>query len=171
MATDFLITNGGKLSPLSSETVQALNNVLPSYCSILNPIDILEEATADRFKKVMEICFKDPNSDGFLIIYTPQGIADPIETAKIISELSRQTTKPILTSLMGEECCWKARRILRKNGIPSFRTPEQAVSTFMYMHSYARNLELLYETPEELSVELSIPTFLKEVLRKASKEE
>lgn len=170
MATDFLITNGGKLSPLSSETVQALNNVLPSYCSILNPIDILEEATADRFRKVMEICFKDPNSDGFLIIYTPQGIADPIETAKIISELSRQTTKPILTSLMGEECCWKARRILRKNGIPSFRTPEQAVSTFMYMHSYARNLELLYETPEELSVELSIPTFLKEVLRKASKE-
>jgi len=170
MATDFLITNGGKLSPLSSETVQALNNVLPSYCSILNPIDILEEATADRFRKVMEICFNDLNSDGFLIIYTPQGIADPIETAKIISELSRQTTKPILTSLMGEECCWKARRILRKNGIPSFRTPEQAVSTFMYMHSYARNLELLYETPEELSVELSIPTFLKEVLRKASKE-
>jgi len=170
MATDFLITNGGKLSPLSSETVQALNNVLPSYCSILNPIDILEEATADRFRKVMEICFNDLNSDGFLIIYTPQGIADPIETAKIISELSRQTTKPILTSLMGEECCWKARRILRKNGIPSFRTPEQAVSTFMYMHSYARNLELLYETPEELSVELSIPKFLKEVLRKASKE-
>ena len=170
MATDFLIANGGQLSPLSSETIQALSNVLPSYCSILNPVDVLEEATADRFRKVMEICFKDPNSDGFLIIYTPQGVADPVETAKIILELSRQTTKPILTSLMGENGCWKGRRILRKNGIPAFTTPEQAVSTFMYMHSYARNLELLYETPEELSVELSIPTFLKEVLRKASKE-
>jgi len=170
MATDFLIANGGKLSPLSSETVQALNNVLPSYCSILNPIDILEEATADRFRKVMEICFTDPNSDGFLIICTPQGVADPVETAKIISELSRQTTKPILTSLMGEDGCREARRILRKNGIPAFTTPEQAVSTFMYMYSYTRNLELLYETPEELSVELSIPTFLKEVLGKASKE-
>ncbi len=170
MATDSLIANGGKLSPLSSETIQALSNALPSYCSILNPVDVLEEATADRFRKVMEICFKDPNSDGFLIIYTPQGVADPVETAKIILELSRQTTKPILTSLMGENGCWKARRILRKNGIPAFTTPEQAVSTFMYMHSYTRNLELLYETPEELSVELSIPTFLKEVLRKASKE-
>jgi acetyltransferase len=170
MATDFLIANGGKLSPLSSETIQALNNVLPSYCSILNPVDVLEEATADRFRRVMEICFKDPNSDGFLIIYTPQGVADPVETAKIILELSRQTTKTILTSLMGENGCWKARRILRKNGIPAFTTPEQAVATFMYMHSYTRNLELLYETPEELSVELSIPTFLKEVLRKASRE-
>jgi len=165
MATDFLIAKGGKLSSLSSETIQALENVVPSYCSILNPIDILEEATADRFRKVMEICFKDPNSDGFLIIYTPQGAANPVETAKIIAELARKNRKTILTSLMGEDECWKARRILRKNGIPAFPTPEQAVSTFMHMYNYTKNLELLYETPEELSVEVSIPTFLKEVLR------
>jgi len=170
MATDCLIARDGKLSPLSSETIQALKSVLPSYCSILNPIDILEEATVDRFQKVIEICFKDPNSDGFLIIYTPQGAADPIETARMIVELSRKTTKPILTSLMGEDNCWKARRILRKNGVPAFTTSEQAVSTFMYMYSYTKNLELLYETLEELSVELSIPTFLKEILRKASSE-
>jgi len=170
MATDFLIAKGGKLSPLNNETNQALNSVLPSYCSILNPIDILEEATVDRFKKVMEICFKDPNCDGFLIIYTPQGAADPVETAKIIVELSRQTKKPILTSLIGEDSCWEARKILRRNGIPALTTPEQAVSTFMYMHSYAKNLELLYETPEEFSVGLSVPTFLKELLQRASRE-
>ena len=170
MATDFLIAKGGKLSHLSSKTIQALRSILPSYCSILNPIDILEEATLDRFQKVTEICFKDPNSDGFLIIYTPQGAAGPVETARMIVELSGKTTKPILTSLMGEDNCWKARRILRKNGILAFTTPEQAVSTFMYMYSYTRNLELLYETPEELSVEFSVPTFLKEVLRKAAEE-
>jgi acetyltransferase len=167
MATDSLIAEGGKLSLLSNETVQALNEVLPSYCSKLNPIDILEEATTDRFRKVMEICFEDPKTDGFLIIYTPQGASDPVETAKTIVELSKKTTKPILTSLMGEDSCWKARSILRKNGIPAFATPEQAVSTFMYMWSYAQNLELLYETPEELPIELSIPLFLREVLRKA----
>jgi len=170
MATDSLIAKGGKLSPLSDETVQALNEVLPSYCSKLNPIDILEEATTDRFRKVMEICFRDPGTDGFLIIYTPQGASDPVETAKAIAELSKKTTKPILTSLMGEDSCWKARKILRKNGIPAFTTPEQAVSTFMYMWSYAQNLELLYETPEELSIELSIPVFLREVLQKAFEE-
>lgn len=170
MATDFLIAKGGKLSQLSNATTQALSDVLPSYCSILNPIDVLEEATADRFKKVMEICFEDPNSDGFLIVYTPQGAANPVETARIIVELSRQTNKPILTSLMGEDGCWKARRILRKKGIPAFTTPEQAVSTFMYMHSYTKNLELLYETPEEFPVGLSIPTFPEEALKRASKE-
>ncbi|MFP3985724.1 MAG: bifunctional acetate--CoA ligase family protein/GNAT family N-acetyltransferase [Candidatus Bathyarchaeia archaeon] len=170
MATDSLIARGGKLSPLSKETVQALNQTLPTYCSKLNPIDILEEATTDRFRQVMEICFKDPNSDGFLIIYTPQGASDPADTAKAIVELSKETRKPVLTSLMGEDSCWKARNILRKNGIPAFSTPEQAVSTFMYMWSYTQNLELLYETPEELSVELSIPIFLREVMRKAFSE-
>ena len=167
MATDALIAKGGKLSPLSTETVQSLNEVLPSYCSKLNPIDVLEEATTERFRKVMEICFKDPNSDGFLIIYSPQGASDPVQTAETIVELSKETGKPILTSLMGEDSCREARNVLRKNGIPTFSTPEQAVSTFIYMWSYTQNLELLYETPEELQVEFSIPVFLREVLQKA----
>jgi len=170
MATDFLISRGGKLSSLSDETVQALKGVLPSYCSIRNPIDILEEATPERFRKVFEICLKDPNADGYLLIYTPQGETDPLAFAKIVVELSGHSTKPVLTSLMGEDGCRRARRILQKNHIPSFTTPEQAVSTFMHMYSYTQNLELLYQTPEEMPIELAIPTFLKEVLRKAFSE-
>ncbi len=170
MATDSLIASGGKLSPLCRETIKALNEILPSYCSKLNPIDVLEEATTDRFRNVMDICFKDLNSDGFLVIYTPQGDSDPVDTAKAIVEFSKKTTKPVLTSLMGEDGCRKARGILRRNGVPAFTSPEQAVSTFMYMRSYAQNLELLYETPEELQIELSIPLFLREVLRKAFSE-
>jgi len=168
MATDSLIAKGGRLARLSSETVQALKDVLPSYCSIVNPIDVLEEATPERFRKVMEICLRDPHSDGFLIIYTPQGATDPLTLARITVELARQNNKPILTSLISEDFhCRRARRILQKNGVLAFTMPEQAVSTFMYMYSYTQNQELLYQTPEELSIELAIPTFLKEVLKKA----
>ena len=171
IAVDSLIAKGGRLSKLSADTTQALMKVLPSYCSLKNPIDLLEEATADRFERVMEICFKDTNTDGFLIIYTPQGASDPVSTAKAIVELSSKTSKTILTCLLGESnLCWKARQILRKNGIPSFQTPEQAISTFIYMYSHTQNLELLYQTPEELSVELFIPAFVKEFLRRAHSE-
>jgi len=170
IATDCLIARGGRLSQLSSETVQALRNALPLYCRAANPIDILEEATVDRFRKVMEICFKDPNSDGFLIVYTPQGAANPLATAKMIIELSKQTTKPVLASFIGEGDCRKARQLLQKNNIPAFSTTEQAVSAFMYMYSYTQNLELLYQTPEEFPVELTIPAFLKEILRRAFSE-
>ncbi|HML02184.1 MAG TPA: bifunctional acetate--CoA ligase family protein/GNAT family N-acetyltransferase [Candidatus Bathyarchaeia archaeon] len=167
MATDSLIAKGGKLSLLSDETIQALKSVLPSYCKARNPMDILEEATVERLRKVMEICFRDPGSDGYLIIYTPQGAADPVATAEVIVSLSKATSKPILTSLVGEDRCRRARLILRKNGIPSFTTPEQAVSTFLYTYSYTQNLELLYQTPAELSVELHVPASLREILRQA----
>ncbi|MEM3596833.1 MAG: bifunctional acetate--CoA ligase family protein/GNAT family N-acetyltransferase [Candidatus Bathyarchaeia archaeon] len=170
IATDTLIAKGGKLASLSNETVKALKEVLPPYCSISNPIDIFEEATPERFKKVIEICLQDPKSDGFLIIYTPQGATDPMTIARIIVEASKRTSKPILASLLGENGCRMARRMLQKNRIPAFTTPEQAVSTFMYMYSYTQNLELLYQTPEELPIEFSIPAFLKEVLKKAFEE-
>jgi len=171
MATDRLIARGGRLSQLSNETVQALKSVLPSYCSTANPVDIYEEATPTRFRNVMEICLKDPNSNGFLIIYTPQGATGPVALAKIIVDLAKQIKKPILTSLMSEDNrCRKARRILQGNGIPSFTAPEEAVSTFMYMYNYTQNLELLYQTPEELSVEQINKNSLKGILRRAFRE-
>jgi acetyltransferase len=171
MATDHLIAKDGKLAALSTETVQALKSVLPSYCSIANPIDIYEEATPDRFKNVMELCLKDPNSNGFLVIYTHQGATKPVDLANTIVEIAKQTRKPILTALMSEdESCWKARRILQKNGIPSFTSPEEAVSTFMYMYNYTQNLELLYQTPESLPVEQPDSTLLTGVLRQAFRE-
>jgi acetyltransferase len=168
MATDVLIARGGKLSKLSGETVQALKSVLPPYCSIANPVDVYEEATAERFRNVMEICLKDQNSNGFLIIYTPQGATVPSALAEIIVNLAKQTKKPILTSLMSEDsCCREARKILQRNGVPSFATPEEAVSTFMYMYSYTQNLEFLYQTPEEFLVGQTNPTFLRGILRRA----
>ena len=121
---------GGKISQLSPSTIQNLNNSLPSYCSTVNPIDILEEATPKRFSDVLDICLKDENSDGFLIIYAPQEAANPIDVANIIIEKSRQTDKPILASFMSEDNQSRnAHKLMLTNGIPVFKTPEQAVST------------------------------------------
>lgn len=171
MAIDTLIAKGGHLTKLSDETIQLLRKNLPPYCRAANPVDVFEEATTDRFRKVMEICFRDPNSDGFLIIYTPQGAADPISTAKTLIELAKGLKKPVLASFIGEGACRKARQILQRNGVPAFSTPEEAAATFMYMCTYTQNLELLYQTPEEISIDFSIPTFLKELLKKAISED
>jgi acetyltransferase len=168
MATDQLIAKGGKLSHLSRETITALSHVLPPYCSTANPIDIFEEATSTRFKDVMSICLKDQNSNGFLLIYAPQAAANPFDITKTVVELAQKTQKPILTCLMGQDSrCGKARRFLQRHGIPTFPTPEQAVSTFMYMYQYTQGLELLYQTPEELSIEPTNSASLKSILRQA----
>jgi acetyltransferase len=156
MATDTLIGKGGKLASLSENTILNLDNILPYYWSKGNPIDICEDATVDRFKQVLDICFKDPQIDGYLVIYTPIGAADPTQTAEALIKISNKTDKTILTSWLGEEDVQLARTILRNNMIPTFSTPEQAVTAFIYMYQYANNLELLFETPEELTINLSI---------------
>ncbi|MCS7096108.1 MAG: bifunctional acetate--CoA ligase family protein/GNAT family N-acetyltransferase [Nitrososphaerota archaeon] len=160
VATDALIARGGKLAVLSQKTMEALSNVLPKYCSIVNPIDLLEEAGADRYRTVLEFCLKDENVDGILIIYTAQAISDPVEVAKAIVETYKSLkycNKTVLTSFMGYGAVEEANHILNENGIPTHLTPEQAIKTYLYMYQYKRNLELLYETPEELPVDFSPP--------------
>ncbi|MDW8022612.1 MAG: bifunctional acetate--CoA ligase family protein/GNAT family N-acetyltransferase [Nitrososphaerota archaeon] len=160
MATDALIGMGGKLAKLSPQTMEHLNSVLPPYWSHGNPIDILGDARADRYKAVLEAVLNDENVDGILIIYTAQAVANPVEIAKSIVELVKskgQRGKTVLTSFMGRRDVEEANLFLNSNEIPTFSTPEQAIKTYLYMYKYKRNLELLYETPEELPVDISPP--------------
>jgi acetyltransferase len=160
MATDALIAQGGKLAKLGQKTVETLNSVLPHYWSHGNPIDILGDAKADRYKAVVEACLQDENVDGILVIYTAQAVAEPIEVAKSIVELCKSKAfynKTILTSFMGFGAVEEANRIFNQNNIPTYSTPEQAIKTYHYMYKYRRNLELLYETPEELPVDVVPP--------------
>ena len=151
MATDQLVARCGKLANLTSDTSEKLKQVVPPYCSVKNPIDIYEEASVERFKKVLEICLKDQKSDGFLVVYTHQGASDPILLAETIVALNKNLGKPVLTALMSEDNrCREARRILQRGDVPAFSNPEQAVSTFIHMYNYMRNLELLYQVPQEI---------------------
>ncbi len=160
MTTDALIAKGGKLAKLSQKTLDALNRVLPPFWSHGNPIDVLGDARADRYKAAVEACLNDGNIDGILIIFTQQAVSESVEIAKNIVELVHSKAyqnKTILTSFMGFGAVQEANNILNQNNIPTYSTPEQAVKTFMHMNQYQRNVELLYETPEELSLDASPP--------------
>jgi len=174
MASDAIITLGGKLAQLDNATIEKLNSILPPHWSKGNPIDILGDAKADRYEEAAKACFTDENVDGVLIIYTPQGGSDPAEIVEKILDLYRKNnfSKPYLTSFMGYEDVEKANQILTENNVPTYSTPEQAVATYMYMYQYKRNLELLYETPVELPVD-SVPPKqpLLSIIRNAVKED
>ncbi|MGD0645184.1 MAG: GNAT family N-acetyltransferase [Candidatus Bathyarchaeia archaeon] len=160
MATDALIARGGKLARLSDRTMSMLNNVLPSFWSKGNPIDVVGDAKADCYKVAVEACLDDDTVDGILLIFTQQAGSEPAEIAKCIVDLVNSKAyknKTILTSFMGFEGVLHANKIFNANNIPTYSTPEQATKTYMYMYNYQRNLELLYETPEELPVDASPP--------------
>ena len=160
MATDALISFGGQLAKLSQKTVDALNKVLPPFWSHGNPIDVLGDAKADRYKAAMEAALNDENVDGILVIFTQQAVSEAIPIAKDIVELVRNRpyqNKTIVTSFMGFGAVQEANAILNANNIPTYSTPEQALKTYMYMYNYQRNIEDLYETPEELPVDAAPP--------------
>ena len=77
LATDALIGGGAQLAPLSAQTMADLNDVLPPTWSHGNPIDIIGDAPPERYAAALEIAARDPDSDGLLVILTPQAMTDP----------------------------------------------------------------------------------------------
>ena len=136
--------------------VTKLNENLPAFWSHGNPVDVLGDARAKRVAKATQIVLEDQNTDAVLVILTPQAMTNPNATAKEISKLVGLTNKPILAAWLGGQSMHEADDILVEAGIPSYKTPEQAIRAFMTMVSYSRNLEILYETPRDIPVEFTV---------------
>ncbi len=147
LATDTLIGVGGELAELASETMDALNGILPREWSHNNPVDILGDATPERYAKAVEIVSKDPNTDGLLTILTPQAMTDPTQIAEQLKPFAKLDGKPILASWMGGTGVAAGEQILNRAGIPTFAYPDTAARIFHYMWQYTYNLRGLYETP------------------------
>jgi len=147
LATDALISYGGQLAELSSETMEAFNQLLPAAWSHNNPVDILGDAPPERYAKALEIAAHDPNSDGMLVILTPQSMTDPTVTAEMLKPYSKSLGKPVLASWMGGGDVEAGEALLNRAAIPTFPYPDTAARMFDYMAVYAENLKSLYETP------------------------
>ncbi|MGA2739298.1 MAG: bifunctional acetate--CoA ligase family protein/GNAT family N-acetyltransferase [Bryobacteraceae bacterium] len=147
LATDALIASGGELTELSPEALEALNQCLPAAWSHNNPIDVLGDATPERYAKAVEIAAKDPNSDGLLVVLTPQSMTDPTQIAEHLKPYAKLEGKPVLASWMGGADVAAGIGILNQARIPTFQFPDTAVRAFSYMWRWAYNLKGLYETP------------------------
>jgi acetyltransferase len=147
LATDKLLTTGGELAQISPETIEKLNEFLPAAWSHNNPIDIIGDASPERYAKSLEVAANDPNSDGLLVILTPQAMTDPTSTAEGLKSYAKTFDKPILASWSGGQEIAPGEAILNKAGIPTFEYPDDAARAFTYMWQLTSNLKTLYETP------------------------
>jgi acetyltransferase len=171
MATDALINLGGELAELSEESMKQLNGLLPPYWSKANPVDVLGDATVDRFAKALTICLGDPMVDGVLIIYVPMDSAPSTQLAQAVANSVKNAWKPVIATWMGAGDVKEGRQVFIDNSIPNYDTPEEAVRTYVNMCRYKRDLDELYETPDELPAKKApAKDHLKELLKMALKE-
>lgn len=154
MAADTLAEYGLDPAPLSDELTAKLGEILPHFWSRGNPIDILGNATVERFASVVELCMASREFDGILVIMVPQNLTAPEEVAASLATLARRKRLPVFASWMGGQRIGEAVNILNKADIPTYETPERAVRAFLYMVEYTRNLELLSQAPPKLTNEL-----------------
>ncbi|MEX0613887.1 MAG: bifunctional acetate--CoA ligase family protein/GNAT family N-acetyltransferase [Pirellulales bacterium] len=156
MATDELLERHGELAELSSETLKALDSTLPAHWSHRNPVDMLGDAPPERFARTLERVLLDPNVDAVLVVLTPQAMTDPVGAAIHVAAVTAKTQKPVLAAWMGGATAEAGRQFLNQAGIATYESPDRAVRAFMYLVSYRRNREVLYETPRRVLLNGSV---------------
>lgn len=151
IATDRAADLGLTFSTLSDETMATLDAGLPPTWSHSNPVDIIGDATAERYEHAIAACMKDEAVDGVLTILTPQAMTAPTEVAQKVIALANNHSKPLLACWMGEAQVNEARKLFSQARIPQYRSPELAVETFSFIADYYHNQQMLLQTPGPLS--------------------
>lgn len=147
MSTDRAEDVGIRMAELSEESLHALNEVLPVHWSHANPVDILGDATSERYKQSLDICLKDENIDGVLAILTPQAMTNPTEVAQFIIDGAKNSKKPVLAAWTGGAKVEEGRKLFANSNVAHFNTPEVAVDAFGFLANYAQNQILLKQIP------------------------
>ncbi len=147
MATDAMGKYGLEPEPLDDDILNEFSEVLPAFWSRSNPIDILGDASPERFAKTINICIDSGKFDGLQVVLAPQALTKPGEVARKVTEIMKQKSFPIFAVWIGGRDMAKGIEILNAAGGPTYETPERAVHAFYYMYEYSRNLDLLNEIP------------------------
>lgn len=150
MATDRAIDLGVTIASLSEETVVRLDKVLPPQWSRDNPIDLLGDASPERYLNAINACLDDSGIDGVLVMLSPQAMTDTVDCAQAVIAAQKSSKKPILVCWMGELQVDAAKRLFFQHHLPSFPNPESSVEAFAYLASFYQNQQLLMQVPGPL---------------------
>jgi acetyltransferase len=161
LAADRLGDHKGRLASLADVTRARLDAVLPPTWSHGNPVDIIGDADAARYRQALGVLMCDPTVDAILVINCPTALTSSTAVAReIVAQIERPTRskeplKPIIATWLGDEVSREARQIFAGNGIASFATPAEAIDGFAHLTGYARVQAALMRTPPSLPEDLS----------------
>jgi acetate---CoA ligase (ADP-forming) len=138
VATDMTVSSGLKLARFSTETVKALQQHLPETANLQNPVDVIGDASYDRYENALSAVIRDEDVDGALVILTPQSMTNALGTAEAIVRVAKGSNKPILCCFMGIIDVSPGVKYLQERGYPVFNFPEDAAKAFGALYEYAQ---------------------------------
>ena len=153
MATDAAARHGLKIAQLSDKTKEVLRVNLPPTASINNPVDVIGDATHERYETAIRAVLQDENVDGAIVILSPQAMTDILETAEIVPHVIHGINKPVLCSFMGIVDVSKGISFLEDNNIPNYNFPEYAVLAMSKMVRFGELLQLKNRTVRRMAAD------------------
>ncbi len=158
MAVDALVLNGGRLGELHEQTLAALDPLVPSGRSRLNPVNFEEDAPPQHYGAAVKALLADPQVDAVMVLHAPSSAVSSSKAAEAVIQAQKQTRGAVLTSWMGGARVAEARHLFAAAKIPTYDTPNQAVDAYLHMVRYRRGQEMLMETPTSVPVDFTPAT-------------
>ncbi len=151
LATDAWLDTGGVMAELSPATMAALDAAMPPAWSRANPVDIIGDATADRYKAALRALQADPGIDTILALNCPTGVASSVEAAQGLLAAWAGRPKYGAPNLLA---CWLTavdgaaiRTRFAEAGVPAFDSIESAIGGAAELAEFARNQRLMLRVP------------------------
>ncbi len=178
LITDVLEETTGSLAVLAPTTLTGLNALLPVPGIQGNPVDLQDDADADRYAAALGLLLPDAGVDAVLVTHSPNArvSAEAIAQAVIATVTRYQAQgarKPcVFTSWLGDSSVQTARRLLSAQGIPGYDTPVEAVRAILNRVQYRRNQDTLMQTPPAVTTRFTPdPETARRIIRQALVEE
>lgn len=142
IATDEIHKQGLELAEFSEKTIKKLTEALPPTANVHNPIDVIGDALAERYRVPLNILTKDKDVDSILVILTPQIVTQTEETAELIIKYAEKTDKPIFAVFTGGASVSKAIQKLNNNKVPTFTYINSAIDVLSRMYQYKQKIKI-----------------------------
>jgi acetyltransferase len=136
IATDECVKRELSLAKITPETEKKLREKVPPYASLANPFDLIGDADAERYDWVMEHLLKDKNVDAVVSMMVPQKMIDMEEVAKRMAKYAKNGKKPLIPAFLGERSVLKPIEILKKEKVPFYTFPENAINAVAGLYQY-----------------------------------
>nr|WP_319374619.1 acetate--CoA ligase family protein [uncultured Methanobacterium sp.] len=156
MTTDAAIKAGLEIAELTTETKEKLNEGLPATASVKNPVDVLGDASPERYAFTLDTVLADPNVDGVIYLVTPQSVTDPEGIAQVAIDHASKTEKPILCSFFGGTRFEGAEKLLAAKQVPNYLYPKRAVKSLKTLYDYTIIRKQEYPKSPEFDVDKNL---------------
>jgi acetyltransferase len=148
LAADALALGGGTLCELEPATLAALDRKLPAAWSRGDPVDIVGDAPAGRYREALEVLLQAREVDGVLFMHAPTALVPPDEIAQACLPVLTNAAKPVIASWLGGAAAARGAAVFETADVPCHTSPERAVAAWLQVMRYRRNQEALLQLPD-----------------------